>query len=85
MTERQRGDSSQKQARRILERVNRESSADHGMVARGIERTKKHLSAADADQADSIEVWGTRIGRALALLLIVAAIVWLLAYLARTS
>ena len=55
------------------------------MVARGIERTKKHLSAADADQADSIEVWGTRIGRALALLLIVAAIVWLLAYLARTS
>ncbi|KXF76486.1 hypothetical protein ATN84_15750 [Paramesorhizobium deserti] len=78
-------DNRETESRRILDRVGRESTADHGMVARGVERTKKHLSAADADHADSIELWGTRIGRALALLLMAAAIIWLLVYIAGTA
>lgn len=85
VTERRKDDGMETEARRILDRVGRESTADYGMVTRGIERTKRHLSAADADQTDNIELWGTRIGRALGLLLIVAAIIWLLFYLARTS
>ncbi|PRD43855.1 hypothetical protein C5748_08310 [Phyllobacterium phragmitis] len=85
MTGRPKGDSAREtEARRILDRIGRESTADHGMVARGVERTKKHLSAADADPADNIELWGTRIGRTFGLLLIIAAIVWVLIYLART-
>ncbi|RCS23612.1 hypothetical protein DUT91_09910 [Phyllobacterium salinisoli] len=86
MTGRHEGDNGREtEARHILDRISRESTADHGMVARNIKRTKKHLSADDADSSDSIELWGTRIGRALGLLLIMAAIVWILIYLARTS
>ncbi|WP_420961450.1 hypothetical protein [Brucella sp. IR073] len=81
MEERENKDEAGKEARRILKRVERESNADHGMVG----RAKRHLSAADADQADAIELWGTRIGRALSLVLIAAAIVWLLTYLGKAS
>ena len=81
MEEQKNGNDSPAEARRILERINRESNADHGMVARGFERAKKHLSAADADPTDAIEIWGTRIGRVLALVLMLAAILWLLSYL----
>ena len=41
-----------------------------------------HLAADDADQNDWIEVWGTRIGRAIGIVVIVAFLVWVLNYLA---
>ncbi|CAN7240505.1 hypothetical protein LJR231_000931 [Phyllobacterium sp. LjRoot231] len=63
------------ESRRIIERINRESAAG-GMSI--IERTKTHFSAKDADSADSIEVWGTRIGRFLGLLVLIAMIIWLI-------
>ncbi|PYE87993.1 hypothetical protein C7477_10935 [Phyllobacterium leguminum] len=85
MQEQKNNDEGQAEARRILDRINRESDPDHGMVARGFERAKNHLSAADADQADAIEVWGTRIGRVLGLVLVAAAILWLLSYLGKPT
>jgi hypothetical protein len=61
------------EARRIIERIDRES-ASGGLV----ERTKGHFSAEDADPADHIEVWGTRIGRILGLLVLIAMIIWVI-------
>jgi hypothetical protein len=85
MGERMGDDERQAEARRILDRINRESTADHGMVSRSVERAKKHLSAGDLDPEDCIELWGTRIGRALGLLLTFAAILWLLSYVTAMS
>jgi hypothetical protein len=63
------------ESRRILERVSRESAAG-GMSV--VERAKGHFSAKDADAGDSVEVWGTRIGRFLGLLVLIAMFIWLL-------
>lgn len=71
----------QEESRRILERMERESSAMETMVQRGFSRTASHLSAHDADKADPVEVWATRIGRVLGLFITLAIIVWLVTYL----
>ena len=67
------------ESRRILDRVAREGQA--GLLGRSAARAQGHLSAADADQNDPIEVWGTRIGRAIGILVIVAFFIWLIVYL----
>jgi hypothetical protein len=65
------------ESKRILRQVNRESDQP-GFP--GADRLHKHLSAKDVDSDDPIEVWGTRIGRGLGLLialfLLLAIIVW---------
>lgn len=61
------------ETRRILERVSNESAS--GSLA---SRTKGHFSAHDADSNDPIEVWGTRIGRFLGLLVLIAMFIWLM-------
>jgi len=66
------------ESRRILDRVAREEA---GLLGRSASRARGHLTAADADQNDRIEVWGTRIGRAIGILVIVAFCVWLVVYL----
>ena len=66
------------QSRRILDRIAKESEAGgRSPVTRGAERMRGHLGASDADQTDAIEVWGTRIGRALGLVVFVALVGWL--------
>jgi len=65
------------ESRRILERVAREEPSGMGLLGRGAERARGHLAADDADQNDWIEIWGTRIGRALGMVAIVAFLVWL--------
>ncbi len=70
------------ESRRILDRVAKESSADSAsFVGRGVDRLKGHLNADDVDQADSIEVWGTRVGRTIGFLITLAILGWLLFYL----
>lgn len=59
---------------RILDRVGRELDAAATSLSA---RARKHFSAGDADPADAIEVWGTRIGRVLALLVVLAMFIWL--------
>jgi hypothetical protein len=64
---------------RILERVNHESNAGSGTVIdRTVARTKGHFTAQDADASDPIEIWGTRIGRFLGLLVLLAMFIWLI-------
>jgi len=81
MAERQ---DSEKESRRILERIARETDpAGNSFVARATKGMRDHVSAADADRADPIEVWGTRIGRTLGLLLVLGLMVWLVLYVIR--
>ncbi|MEK1854000.1 MAG: hypothetical protein AAAC48_19605 [Phyllobacterium sp.] len=63
------------ESKRILDRVNRESAAG-GMSV--VERAKGHFSARDADAGDTVEIWGTRIGRFLGLIALIAMFIWLL-------
>ena len=78
------GDDSSDESRRILDRVSKESEAgSRSYVARKADRVRDHMTAADADQADAIEVWGTRIGRVLGLVLFVVLVGWLLLTLLR--
>ena len=72
-------------ARRILDRVSRESDIAGGFVAQQTDRLRDHLSATDADQNDAIEVWGTRIGRAIALGTMAGCVVWLAWYLSQNG
>ena len=53
-----------------------------GFRAGGTERARGHLAADDADQNDWIEVWGTRIGRAIGISSSSRFLVWLVIYLA---
>jgi hypothetical protein len=77
---------SDKESRRILERVARETDpAGNSFVARATKGLHDHVTAADADRADPIEVWGTRIGRTLGLLLALGLMVWLVLYVIRGS
>lgn len=76
-----RDDDSELEARRILDRVEKESSADASLIGRGTDRLRSHLSAGDVDQTDRIEVWGTRVGRGIGFLITLAIIGWLLLYL----
>ena len=62
----------QEEARRILDRLEREQSGAEGMVRR---------SAADAPGNDVVELWATRVGRGLGFLITLAIIVWLIFYL----
>jgi hypothetical protein len=66
------------ESRRILERVARESEPN-GLYRFGLRTAKQarnHFGAADADQSDWIEVWGTRIGRMLGILIVCALLFW---------
>lgn len=73
------------EARRILDRVAREteaggsSAATHG--ARGCDHPAVGNTDADAD--DKIEQLGTRIGRILGLALTIGIVLWLILYLVR--
>ena len=71
------------ESRRILDRVTRDAhSGPFGLFGRGVERARRHIAAGDADQNDRIELWGTRIGRSIGLLVLAAFLVWVLNYLA---
>jgi hypothetical protein len=71
------------ESRRILDRVARDGdSGGLTVLGRTAERARDHLAAADADQADWAEVWGTRIGRAVGVVAICALLLWALSMLA---
>ncbi|MBZ9855253.1 hypothetical protein LB566_15710 [Mesorhizobium sp. CA13] len=74
------------ESRRILERVARETDpAATSLAARTAKAVRDHVAAADADRADPIEVWGTRIGRIIGLLLALGLMIWLVLFLTRGS
>ena len=72
------------ESRRILERVSREAeSGGRSAVDRAARRARDHVSAADVDQNDWAEYWGTRIGRILGVVLVIGLIVWLVVFVVR--
>jgi hypothetical protein len=70
----------ERESRRIIDRINDESETS-GVAARTARRLGDHLSAADADQRDWAEVWGTRIGRTIGALVVVVLFLYLWNYL----
>jgi hypothetical protein len=75
---------SEKESRRILDRIARESEpGGASFVSRKTDKMRNHLGAADVDKADAIEHIGTRIGRILGFVLTVGLLLWLINYLVR--
>lgn len=66
------------EALRAIDRVGAESETigTSNFVSMA-KRAQKHLGAADADEADLIEVWGTRIGRIAGLMFAIGLLVYL--------
>lgn len=76
-----RGDDAERESRRILERIQRETDPSGSLLGKAAKGAHNHVTAADVDPADKIEYWGTRIGRALGLLLAVALLAWLVYFI----
>ena len=71
-------DTGGREARRILDHVAQESEPGGApLLARATRGMRDHVAAADIDPGDRIEYWGTRIGRALGLLIVAALMTWL--------
>ena len=69
----------EKEARRILKQIAGETEpTGNSYIGRGLGRARDHFAADDADSRDPIEVWGTRIGRALGVAIVIGMLVWLI-------
>jgi hypothetical protein len=67
------------ESRRILDRVERDSHRSRsGIFGGATDWARVHIAADDADPNDWVEVWGTRIGRSIGLVIVVAFLVWVL-------
>ncbi|MET2832328.1 hypothetical protein [Mesorhizobium shangrilense] len=72
------------ESRRILERIARETDpSGTSFMARAVKGAHDHVTATDADRSDPIEYWGTRVGRALGLLLAIGLMIWLVLFIIR--
>jgi hypothetical protein len=71
-------DEQQREALRSLDRVDAESETVAGSTfVRMAKRAQNHFGATDREERDSIEVWGTRIGRVAALVFAVGLLIHL--------
>jgi len=76
----------ERESRRILSGIARETEpGGASFIARTAKGAHDHLTAADADPADRIEYWGTRIGRVLGLVLAVAMLIWLVLFVVQAG
>ena len=83
MAQRQDDDS---ESRRIIERVANESGpGGTSFITRAAKGARDHVTAAEADRSDPIEVWGTRIGRTLGLIFALGLLIWLVYFVSRGS
>ncbi|MCO6391274.1 hypothetical protein GTW25_09565 [Aliihoeflea aestuarii] len=57
-------DNDKRESRRIINRVGQETEATMA------QRVRDHMEGRDADQNDWAEVWGTRIGRAMGVVIL---------------
>ena len=68
----------QEEALKAIDRVQAESETVVGSTfVRMADRAKDHLGAADKDENDQIEVWGTRIGRIAGAVFAVGLVIYL--------
>lgn len=63
------------ESKRIIRRVGQESEATMAT------RVRRHMAGADADPDDWVEVWGTRIGRVLSVILAAVLVWWLIDFI----
>jgi hypothetical protein len=71
-------DQKRDEALNAIKRVEAESETLVGSTfVRMADRAKGHMSAADKDEDDRIEVWGTRIGRAAGAIFFVGLVIYL--------
>ncbi|MBN9673380.1 hypothetical protein [Roseibium aggregatum] len=71
-------DKQREEALGTLKRVHSESETIAGSTfVRMADRAKDHLSAADRDEDDRIEVWGTRIGRGAGVVFAIGLVIYL--------
>ncbi len=67
-----------RESRRILDRVAREAdSSTPSFVAASARRLRDHVGAVNESQADPVEYWATKVGRALGLIITIALLAWL--------
>lgn len=67
-----------RESQRIIERMNAQTDGPTmTVVKRATKRGQDHFTAADADQDDWIEVWGTRIGRGIGILIFLGLAIYL--------
>lgn len=79
-------DAREREARRILERVEVDSeSFGTSSLARSAGRARDHFLGADADPEDRAEVWGRRIGRLASLVVTIVLLFWLVGWLTRRA
>lgn len=72
------------ESKKIIDRVQRESDIiGNSALVRTAERARDHLAAKDMDEKDDVEIWGTRVGRGLAVIAFVGLAIWLFNYLSR--
>ena len=84
MTNTQNPDQRERQAKKALDRVQRDSEVvGHSSFVRAAGKARDHLAGADADQDDPAEVWGRRVGRGLSVIAVIALLIWLLSWLTR--
>ena len=71
-------DAGEEEARRIIERVNRETeTVGTSSMLKASNKVRDHYGAADVDQDNRIEVLGTRIGRTLGLLFFIGLLIYM--------
>lgn len=74
----------QRESERVLERVSTESEVvGTSSFVRQANRVRDHLTAADGDQSDSVEVWAKRVARGLSIVVFVLLAIWLVNFLGR--
>ncbi len=71
-------DETSRKARAELDKLSGQGNLSASpLLKRSTDGLRRHFSATDADQTDSAELWGTRIGRGLAAIAFVALVLWL--------
>ncbi len=72
-------DRKRRQAKRDLERLSKQGGLlNTPTMPHKAKSLKGHFMADDADQSDSMELWGTRIARALSLIAFIFLLFWVL-------
>ena len=77
-------DEQTRRAKCDLERLSQQGGLFHTPVIKPKSKSVKgHFMAEDADQSDPMEVWGSRIGRSLSLIVLILLLIWLVNFLGR--
>lgn len=77
-------DKKQREAEQALRRVSNEGeSLGTSSFARVANNAKDHLGAAEIDENDPIELWGTRIGRIAGAIFAIILVLWLINHFTR--